>query len=153
MIVILAGLIMIVAAIAAFILGSSGGEENFSRKEVEIRGVQISVDVRDTAVGRAEGLSGKKSLDEDSGMLFIFNSPGEYGFWMRDMNFPIDIIWIMDGKIAGISENLKPEPEKSILTLTVHKPPKPVDTVLEVPAGTSARHGWAVGDDVIARFK
>lgn len=57
-------------------------------------GVFVKIEIAKTKEDRIRGLSGKKQLDVDSGMLFIFDKPNIYKFWMKDMNFPIDIIWI-----------------------------------------------------------
>jgi uncharacterized protein len=123
---------------------------------IEVSGEKVKTEVRDTIMGRAQGLSGRAvgSLGEHDGMLFIFASSSDYGFWMKDMNFPIDIVWISNdeqsGKaaIAGISENAMPEPDKRLFSLTVYHSPVPVRYVLEVPAGTSAKNGWKAGDEV-----
>jgi uncharacterized membrane protein (UPF0127 family) len=61
---------------------------------VIIAGVRLSVEVADTPAERGRGLSGREMLPENSGMLFVFDTPGRYGFWMYGMKFPLDIIWI-----------------------------------------------------------
>lgn len=61
---------------------------------VLIGGKKIRVDIADTVVTRTQGLSGRTSLAETDGMLFVFENADRYGFWMKDMNFAIDIIWI-----------------------------------------------------------
>ena len=61
---------------------------------VNIVGKTLQVDLALTDEEKARGLSGRESLDEDEGMLFVFDVPGNYGFWMKDMNFAIDIIWL-----------------------------------------------------------
>ncbi|MDO8515806.1 MAG: DUF192 domain-containing protein [bacterium] len=106
----------------------------------------FQVDIADTGEKRMQGLSGRDPLDPDEGMLFIFDSPGMLGFWMKDMKFDIDIIWIRDGKVIGFSQNAKAEPEKSLLQLPLYYPPERAKEVLEVNAGTVARLGIKVGD-------
>ena len=60
-------------------------------------------------MNRLKGLSIKNTLNESEGMLFPFDTPGEYSFWMKDMKFPIDIIWIDSNyKIVYIEKNLQP---------------------------------------------
>ena len=139
--------ILALAVIAGYAMKQDGSTGNKERT-VTIKNTEIQAEVRDSALGRAQGLSGKQSLEEGHGMLFIFDSPGEYGFWMKDMNFAIDLLWIEDGKIVGVAEHLVPEPEKNILTLTVYKPPQPVRYVLELPDGNVKKYGFAVGDTV-----
>jgi len=77
---------------------------------VHIAGQDIKVDLALTEAQREQGLSGRQSLNENEGMLFVFDSPGNYPFWMKDMNFPIDIIWLSeDGSVIYIKKNALPE--------------------------------------------
>ncbi len=115
-------------------------------KIVKIAGTEIIVDVANTPKARTQGLSGRASLKEDEGMLFIFDSSGIYTFWMKDMNFPIDIIWINQNlEVVYIKKNATPEsypatfgPEENALY------------VLEVVSGFSETHNLKLGDE--ARF-
>ena len=66
----------------------------YEQKNLQIGERIIKVDISDTDCKRELGLSGRKNLLEDVGMLFVFNKEGNYPFWMKEMNFPIDIIWI-----------------------------------------------------------
>src|ERR671921_2143509 len=76
---------------------------------VQIKGLKINVSLAETPEQQAKGLSIKNTLNENEGMLFIFDTPKEYSFWMKDMKFPIDIIWISsDNKIVHIEKNLQP---------------------------------------------
>jgi uncharacterized membrane protein (UPF0127 family) len=96
----------------------------------------IPVAVADTDEERELGLSGTAVLPQNAGKLFIFNAPGKYGFWMKDMRYAIDIIWIDESfRIVGIAEGILPGtyPE-------VFYPPSPVKYVLEVNAGFSTAH-------------
>ncbi len=118
------------------------------KKNLTVGSQTFEVGIADNAVTRAKGLSGRPSLAEKEGLYFIFSSPGNNGFWMKDMNFPIDIVWISGGKVIGFSENLQPEPNKSIFSLPVYYPPGAVDRVLEINAGTVAKYGLQAGDAV-----
>lgn len=121
---------------------------NYRKTSVEVRGVLFSADVADTDFSRMLGLSGRSGLGDREGMLFLFEKAALHGFWMKDMRFPIDIIWIQGGRVIGVEENVAPEPGKSPWSLRVYYPPAVVETVLEVPAGTVGRHGIGVGDAV-----
>lgn len=81
---------------------------------------------------RETGLSGRESLGENQGMLFTFDRPGFYSFWMQDMKFPIDIIFINGDKVVTIYENVPPPAAGE--TLTIYKPEEPADKVLELNA-------------------
>ena len=79
-------------------------------KEIRIGTATLMVEVANTDVLREKGLSGQMSLEENKGILFLFEKPGRYGFWMKDMNFTIDIIWIdKDKKIVEVMKNIDPE--------------------------------------------
>lgn len=105
----------------------------------------LEVELARSFLARQKGLSGRTGLKDNEGMLFIFPKPGHYGFWMKEMNFPIDIVWIKEGKILDWEENVKPEPQKGTWGLTVYYPPEPVEMVLEVAAQTVKKRGWDKG--------
>ncbi len=115
---------------------------------VIIRGERFRVDVADTMSTRDKGLGGRAPLLEDEGMLFLFPSPGDRTFWMKGVDFPIDIIWILDDKVVGFAQDAQPEPGVPLHKLRRYPSPVAVDKVLEVPAGTVKRVGIVVGDGV-----
>ena len=101
-------------------------------------------DLAITESERENGLSAWPNLGINRGMLFVFDTPFEYGFWMKDMDFPIDIIWIgADKKIVYIEKNVQPDSYP-----TKYSPDKPALYVLEIPAGESEASHFAVGDAV-----
>ena len=108
----------------------------------------FDVEIASTAPARAQGLSGRDGLPENGGMLFVFPSAGKYGFWMKDMKFVLDLVWIHGDHVVGVTENVLPESGRTIFTLTSYYPPEPVERVLEIPAGAVKRYGIAVGDNV-----
>lgn len=113
-------------------------------KVVTIGQTSIFVDVVDSDEDRVKGLSGRENLDVDSGMLFLFDYPSEYSFWMPDMNFPIDIIWISDNTVVGIESNVSNEFDPN--NPTYYNPPFEVDTVLEVNAGFAEKNNIKIGN-------
>jgi len=106
------------------------------------------IDYANTPETRAQGLSGRVFLPEDQGMFFVFETADQHGFWMKSMNFPIDIIWIVEGVVLAIDSNLLPEGDSPS---KIYYPPAPVTHVLEVNAGLAKRFGIAPGD--VIRFK
>ena len=115
-------------------------------KYVELADQKIKVDVVNTVESRAQGLSGRESLAEDEGMLFVFDTPSDYPFWMKDMNFSIDMIWIgEDMKITYIKKNATPEsyPEG------FGPKEKTSKYVLEVFSGFSDKYNLEIGDKVL----
>lgn len=107
-----------------------------------VAGTEIAVEIRSTPEERAQGLSGRPTLPEGHGMLFVFEEAGKYGFWMPDMHFAIDIVWIgADRRIVDIARDVSPESYPATFT-----PKADALYVLEVPAGTASRFGWQAGD-------
>jgi hypothetical protein len=118
-------------------------------KSVRIAGQNARVDLALTAGERARGLSGRVGLGENIGMLFVFDNEGIYPFWMKDMNFPIDIIWInKDLKVVYVKENATPDsfPES-------FSPGEKALYVLEVPAGFSEKNNLKIGDGVVFTYQ
>lgn len=111
-------------------------------KTISVAGSPLVVEVVRTPEERAQGLSGREKIPRD-GMLFIFDHPGRYGFWMKDMRFPIDIIWIKNGAVVDIAPNV-PFPATDG-ELPVYHPRAEADAVLEVAAGWSERVGLQIG--------
>jgi uncharacterized membrane protein (UPF0127 family) len=112
-----------------------------SKQVVSTSKGDILVEVVDTASSRERGLSGKKGLLAGEGMLFVFDKPGRYGFWMKDMLFPIDMVWINDdGLVVHVERNVKPEtyPTAFINTLDA-------SYVLEIAANESEKYGLYMG--------
>ncbi len=107
-----------------------------------------TVELASTVEEQALGLSNRDDLDENSGMLFPFTPAASVSFWMKDMRFAIDIVWIANGKIVGIEKNA-PAPLTGTETqdLPTYRPPQPVDYVLELNAGRS--QFFNIGDNVI----
>ncbi len=111
---------------------------------LKISNKTIQVDLADTPATREQGLSGRVALAPDHGMLFVFENSDKYGFWMNEMNFSIDIIWIDEAKrVVHIEKNVSPESFPKIFT-----PTEPAKYVLEVSAGFSDLNGLMVGDPV-----
>ncbi len=117
-------------------------------KTLSIGGNEWTVEVATTMMQRSCGLSGRGRLDENDGMLFVFNSPGTQNFWMKGMNFSLDMVWISDNTVAGFAQNAAPQPGAALWSLKIYSSPSNVDKVLEVSAGTVAKYNIKVGDMV-----
>jgi uncharacterized membrane protein (UPF0127 family) len=115
-------------------------------KEVSIAGQSIKVDLALTDEAHELGLSGRKELANDRGMLFVFDRPGKYPFWMKGMNFPIDMIWIgEDMSVVYIKKDAQPETET---VLETYEPDTDAKYVLEVVSGFSDKNNLKIGDQV-----
>src|SRR3989344_5132751 len=93
------------------------------------------------------GLSKYNNLPQDYGMLFPFDKPDYYSFWMKEMKFPIDIIYIRDNQIVTILKNI-PVPKTKEGNISIYKPASPADRVLEVNAGISEKYNFKEKDEV-----
>lgn len=114
---------------------------------VTIRGTKFFVDLAITPKEKDLGLGKRLMLPPDHGMIFPYDHKETYSFWMKDMHFPIDILWIDNKEIVDITKNI-PAPSSQEEKLPIYKPRIPVNTVLELPAGTSDRLGIVIGDKV-----
>ncbi len=108
----------------------------------------VTVEIADNEPARERGLSYRKSLSQNSGMLFEFPVSSVQYFWMKDMNFPLDFIWINNHRVVNLSENIPPPKDISDKPETLSSV-YPVDNVLEVNAGYISRHGVKIGDAVV----
>ena len=113
-------------------------------KYVKIAGQDIKVELALTLEDQAQGLSDKSELLENEGMLFVFNKPNKYPFWMKGMNFAIDIIWIGDDMhVVYIKKYARPEEYPN-----TYVPNKDAKYVLEVVPGFSDKNNLQVEDRV-----
>lgn len=109
---------------------------------VFIEGQEISVIIADTPLLWERGLSYRKKLGINEGMLFVFSKPQKYGFWMKDMRFSTDIIFFDENRIVvDVWENAAPSTYPKIFT-----PTSPAKYVLEVRSGFFADHALKVGN-------
>lgn len=114
-------------------------------KNIKINGYIINAEIADTLEKQEKGLSGRQTLPEGQGMLFVFGTSGHYSFWMKDMNFSLDFIWISGNEIVEIIKNVQPEGDQPQRILI---PKNKIDKVLEVSAGVTDRMGVQEGDKV-----
>lgn len=119
-------------------------------KEVTIGDNKIKVEIADTKEKRSKGLGGRESLASDSGMLFIFDKPDKYPFWMKGLKFPLDFIYIRDDRVVDLIPNVMPPAEnQKDVDLPIYLPHQEVDKVLEVLGGTIDKLNIKIGDKVI----
>lgn len=138
--------IIILIGFAAFIFFQ------FSRAGIPTSKVTIGEHTFNVSIARTpeelqKGLSERKSLPQDQGMLFMFDQPGDHAFWMKGMQFPIDIIFINDKTIVSIAKNAQPGEEGND-NLPLYSSGAPADKVLEINAGLADKYGFKVGDEV-----
>lgn len=108
----------------------------------------VNVEIASSDSQRAQGLSDRPNLPSDSGMLFVFPNSIKPSFWMKDMRFPLDFIWLKSGKIINITSHVPP-PSQTNNQPTILTPDIIIDQVLEVNAGFVDDHGLKIGDTVV----
>ena len=113
-------------------------------------GKKISVEVADTVEKRSLGLGKRSGLENGWGMLFVFEKRKQHGFWMKDMEFPLDIIWLDNHRIAYILRNV--QPAKSGVIPPVMTPPVAGNFVLEIDAGRADELKLQVGQHLKYQF-
>lgn len=107
---------------------------------------KLNVEVVNNEASRSLGLSGRNEIGAD-GMLFVFPQKSYQQFWMKDMKFNLDFIWIADGKVVEIMRDVpRPEAGQSLEALPRFIPRQPVEMMLEVVAGDAERWGVVEGD-------
>lgn len=118
--------------------------------QVVINTLNVDADIAATSKDQAKGLSGRESMPISKGMLFVFDQPGHYMFWMKDMKFALDMIWMDENKkVIFISKDASPEPGKKdseLLRYTPSDQQAQVKYVLEVNAGLSDLNHVQIGD-------
>lgn len=114
---------------------------------VSIGGAAFPVELALTSEEKKQGLSGRPILIAGTGMFFVYQQQSRYSFWMPDMLFPLDIVWIgSDCSVADVTLNaLPPEPGQSIQDLPFYSPKSPAQYVLEINAGEAGAKGIKEG--------
>jgi uncharacterized membrane protein (UPF0127 family) len=111
---------------------------------VVVKGKTYNIDVSDTAYTKTKGLSGRKYLSQNQGMIFLFENEDKHSFWMKDMNFSIDIIWIDKNFVVNhIEKAVSPQTYPKVFA-----PETPSLYVLELASGQADLIGLKVGDTV-----
>lgn len=114
---------------------------------ITIEGESFSLLLAKTANDQEKGLGYRRFLPEDQGMLFPLQQPSLAPFWMKGMEFPLDIIYIRNHRIIALYQNLqnptRQQPQTPIIT-----PPQPANEVLEINAGLSQKYHFKIGDIV-----
>lgn len=113
---------------------------------VKLGDTTMKVEVVNKPASIAKGLSERDEIGSD-GMLFVLQYPDIHGFWMMDMKFNLDIIWISDQQVIGFELNA-PKPVEGVKDLPIYQPGQPVELVLETEAGFVNKHQIQVGDQL-----
>ena len=125
------------------------GQELPISAQAIIKGTKIELEVTKTPKQQQLGLMFRKSLAENRGMLFSFSPPRVTRFWMKNVLIPLDMIFIQDGKIKAIADNVPP---CRVDPCPVYGPDVPIDTVIELKGGRASELDLKVNDMVEINF-
>src|SRR3989344_3063741 len=134
-------------AILSFLFSTDGGiitshKDVSQTKRMLVGIVPISVEIADSVVTQTRGLSFRDSLGDNEGLLFVFAKDDTHGIWMKDMRFPIDIVWAdAQGKIIHTESSVHPNTYPSVFG-----PQEKSRYVLELPSGFLDIHGVGAGN-------
>ncbi len=137
-----------------FLNGIDIPKDTYLQARAIVNGFELTTDLAITADQKAEGLAVKDHLKENEGMLFVSEQSSRQSFWMKDMKFPIDIIWLdSNGTVVHIEHTLQPcisvlNPAASIQSCPIYTPDKDSQYVLETIAGFSQKHNVKIGTHI-----
>lgn len=147
--ILLAAFMTVAVVVVVFILSFAGPVE-FERGSIVLPdGSTIPVEIADSTAEQRQGLMGRQQMDADSGMLFIFSTPGTYTFWMENTKLDLDFIWLLSGTVIDLRTHVPAGdglPSDQVVRI---QPAQPADAVLEVPAGFVDRHSIEIGDQLV----
>lgn len=107
---------------------------------------RLSLELVNTNVSITQGLSNRNSLGAD-GMLFVFANRLVPKFWMKDMLFDLDIVWLDRGRVVDLTTDIQaPDPATPLHQLPTYSPSQSVNMVLELPAGAVEAYDLQIGD-------
>lgn len=137
-------LISVAILISIVVFLSKNIAPEYKISQIVLGGETFNTQVADTPTLKEIGLSYRKSIAQNEAMLFVFQKPGQYKFWMKDMNFPIDIIWLSsDKKIVYVKKNLSPNTYPQVFGPTINS-----QYVIEVTSDTVDRLDLSLGQTI-----
>jgi len=140
-------ILFLLVILAGLLLGAKFLAPKNTAPQIVINGQTILVEMADTPAKIVQGLSGREKLPENAGMLFIFKKADEYTFWMKDMKFNLDFVFIRGQKVINLAENIPfPGPNQEPQTVVVAQP---FDQVLEINAGQIKKLNLKIGNSTI----
>lgn len=141
-VLLIACVIALVIAIGAVGAGYLFGQSEQDRSLIVFENKEFIIERAETQETRTRGLSGRVSLPEHHGLLFDFFVEGDYGFWMKDMNFSIDMLWInSEREVVHIEHDVAPDTYPTLFHSS-----EPARFVLEINAQLTEKYDIDVGD-------
>jgi len=130
--------------------GGTPSNNGYRQVNITVNDVKLVADIAENSTQRSKGLSVKDTLNENEGMLFVFSAEREHSFWMKNMKFPIDIIWLDDDQeVVHVEHSLEPCIPDSFCP--TYKPDRNSLYVLETVAGFAQKYN--VTDNTYVDFQ
>ncbi|OGH70627.1 MAG: hypothetical protein A2754_03265 [Candidatus Magasanikbacteria bacterium RIFCSPHIGHO2_01_FULL_47_8] len=143
--------LLLLAAVMLTAFGVKAYGYVWSKAVVSIGGQEVKVLVADTDARRFKGWSDRKDMGRYGGMLFLFPERAQHTMVMRNMQFPLDIVWLDGNTVVDMAPNVSPEPGRAEEDLTPYFARGPSTKVLELSAGFVKMNGVKVGDVVMIK--
>jgi uncharacterized membrane protein (UPF0127 family) len=118
-----------------------------ARTPVQIGDAVVQAEIADDNAERTLGLGERDRLARDAGMYFVLTDDAPR-IWMKGMRFPLDLVWIDDGRVVDVTADVPDEPNTPEAQLPIYSPSQPANRLLEVNAGWAERNGVRPGDRV-----
>lgn len=131
------------------VTASSGGQMLPVTAQVDVNGEVIQLEVAGTQQQQAMGFMFRPEIPDDRGMLFSFDPPRRASFWMKNVQVPLDMVFLRDGQVVAISADVPPCTSDPCPT---YGPPEMVDSVIELRGGRAAELGLQAGDVIAVEF-
>ncbi len=130
---------LFVVGMTAVLIGLFFSIATMSQNEMtplSIGGQELQVEIANSSQKRSRGLCCRDSLAEDQGMLFVYDKPGDYRFWMKDTRIPLDMFWVNSSKqIVHIERDVQPSSYPK-----AYGTKEPAQYVLETNAGFAQKY-------------
>lgn len=134
------GILIIFVFLELFFYLKKENESYKNKKKASLGECVINLEIASEEEKRRKGLSNRDSMCSNCGMLFLFEKEGDYFFWMKDMRFPIDIIWLRNNEVVYIAQNVSHQSKG------VYSAKEKADKVLELNANDVSRCSIKIGD-------
>jgi hypothetical protein len=131
---------------AASIPTTKAGQRLPLSARINVADQVIQLEVARTAMQQEIGLMYRTELAKDRGMVFLFDPPRQTAFWMKNTLIPLDIVFLLKGKVQAVSSNVPPCTTDPCPT---YGPDTLVDQVIELRAGRALELGLKQGDRVV----
>ncbi len=116
-------------------------------RTITLHDKKLYLEFAETESAVKQGLSDRASMSDDQGMVFFLGRSDIHAFWMYHMHFPLDIVWLQDGVVTEIAENMRP-PSETLGIPATHVPQAKANEVLELTAGGAERYKLKVGSSI-----